>query len=351
MTVRRSDDYIRARRLLTGENDPQDVSIEIDTAQLTQEARAIVLGNNRGIYPASLEYLGASWGHGVKYKFAMDAEPEDMEPRSMVMSRLIQEAYATDQRDAEENRLMLQAKEEASVEKQKADVAKAVNGYLANPRNIGRFCDDGRVDIGPYNIGPDSDHFQAVMEAHETRKAAAEELERKQKAEEERIAQERNKLFGEWVEQHGTDNQKARWAMGMLPEQEAIDCMEDVVFAPLDARFERCVPIAKSDFFPLCDDDKEWYELEHSLNPRYETEELKELSADEYEVFAEIKQEIAGNLPSGTTIKFSQRIGTWDCGNKNHPLHEIRRNRMIITTTVGVLTFKRMYAFALKASE
>ena len=352
MTVLRSVDYIRARRLQTGDNDPQEVCIEIDPAELTQDARAIVLEHNKGMYPEKIVCIYGTWGNWASpYKFNLDAEPEEMEPRGAVMSRLIEEAHAANQRDAEEHRLMLQTKQDEAVAKQKAAVTTAIEGYLANPVNIGRLCTDGRVDIGAYSIGTDNEHFQAVMEAHETRKAVAEQLERKQKAEEERITRERNELLGEWVEEHGTDNQKNRWAMGMLPEQEAIDGMTDVVFAPLDARFQQYVPIKKSDFYPLCDNECDWMELDYSPNPKYETEALQELSADEYDVLAEIKQEIAGCLPSGTVVELSQRIGNWDCGNSDHSYHEIRRNRIIVVATVGVLTFKRIYAFELKTSE
>lgn len=115
ITVLRSIDYIRARRLKTGDNDPQEVSIEIDPAELSQDARAIVLENNEGMYPDFIDCISGSWDHGVRYKFAMDAEPEDMEPRGWVMSRLIREAYATDQRDAEEHRLMLQAQSAVAI--------------------------------------------------------------------------------------------------------------------------------------------------------------------------------------------------------------------------------------------
>jgi hypothetical protein len=79
--------------------------------------------------------------------------------------------------------------------------------------------------------------------AEEARKAAA----AKEAAEREAAAAERKAAIDAWLEAKGTENQKARRAAGMFPEEEAVMAMEDEAFAAVPTGFVRFEKITVDD--------------------------------------------------------------------------------------------------------
>ena len=96
-----------------------------------------------------------------------------------------------------------------------------------------------------------------------------------EKKEREREAAEKRKAnqLEEWVLINGTDNQKGRYAIGMLSEEEIIDCIRDQAFAGLCdiTKYKR---IKKSE---VCDCDYDTCEVDFNV------ENAKSLTADEFE--------------------------------------------------------------------
>jgi hypothetical protein len=133
--------------------------------------------------------------------------------------------------------------------------------------------------------------------------------------------------LAEWVGQHGTENQRQRLAAGLLPWQEAYEAAENYLFAPAAAfqlyqRFEIediCLCVRMGDDF--CD-------------PKFQSVDATELTADEWEQFARIKSALPG-------AQFQLREHRAQCKSAENP--EMRRG-VIVKFTMGQLTFKREFA-------
>lgn len=97
--------------------------------------------------------------------------------------------------------------------------------YVMTPQ--GRMLFDATRDVGPARQVPAEAHrrFQADERGRRQRSL---ELRAQQKA----LHEEKKRFVAEWIEAHGTDEQKARQAAGVLPFVEAIDAIADHTFAP-----------------------------------------------------------------------------------------------------------------------
>ena len=106
--------------------------------------------------------------------------------------------------------------------------------YLATDR--GRLLFDADTDESPTRDVP--------LEAH--RRFRADLRARAERNQQERAAQlaiheEKKRVIADWIGAHGSPEQRARQAAGMLPMDEAIEAMTDQAFAPLQglARYKR----------------------------------------------------------------------------------------------------------------
>ena len=144
----------------------------------------------------------------------------------------------------------------------------------------------------------------------------------KKEAEKEAEAEARVAVIAEWVEAHGTENQKARLADGLLPESEIVDAIRDEVFAPMDSmyaghygevggRYEKM----KSSDVCTC----ESYYDEGTCHVVFSVEDATELTAEQYEVIVAARKA----MPKAT-IKARVHIGSGDeCESveKRYSLH------------------------------
>lgn len=92
----------------------------------------------------------------------------------------------------------------------------------------GRVLFDANIDVGPARDVPREAHrrFRADQRA---RKDQARQLRQTQEA----LHAEKKQFLAEWIAEHGTADQQARHAAGVLPMEEAMEAMADVTFSVL----------------------------------------------------------------------------------------------------------------------
>lgn len=129
-----------------------------------------------------------------------------------------------------------------------------------------------------------------------------------------------------WVLQHGTDNQKARQALGLLPEDEVINCIRDQVFLLLTRDgFERYERMTAAD---VC-------ECEYgACDVEFEVDDATELTADQYTSYERIKCSApeAANIQARVHKGKSERCEV-----------TLIRCSVLVTVVVGELTLSREY--------
>lgn len=95
----------------------------------------------------------------------------------------------------------------------------------------GRVLFDANIDVGPAREVPREAHrrFRADQRARRERN-------RQLRQQQEALHAEKKQYLAEWIAAHGTPDQQARHAAGVLPIDEAIEAMTDVAFALLADR-------------------------------------------------------------------------------------------------------------------
>jgi hypothetical protein len=101
--------------------------------------------------------------------------------------------------------------------------------YLATPQ--GRVLFDAKIDLAPAADVPKEAHrrFRADLRATRERNL-------QQRAAQQALHEEKKAFIAEWIAAHGTPDQQARQAAGVLPMDEAIEAMTDEAFAVLADR-------------------------------------------------------------------------------------------------------------------
>jgi hypothetical protein len=100
----------------------------------------------------------------------------------------------------------------------------------------GRLLFDADTDEVPARQIPAEAHTRFRADLRERK-----ERNRQARAEQLAIHEQKKKFIAEWIAEHGTPNQQARQAAGMLPIDDAVEAMADVVFAAAKElpRYER----------------------------------------------------------------------------------------------------------------
>jgi hypothetical protein len=137
--------------------------------------------------------------------------------------------------------------------------------------------------------------------------------------------------LAEWVEQHGTENQRQRLSAGLLPWKEAFDAVEDYLFKPTSS-----FPLyEKFDIGDIC---MCLSRVEgQTCSPKFQSVDAAELTADEWEQFAAIKTAVEG-------AQFQLREHRAQCESATEA--QMRRG-VIVKFSLGQLTFKREFALTL----
>lgn len=148
---------------------------------------------------------------------------------------------------------------------------------------------------------------------------------RERKAEDERAAA----IIAAWVEEHGDESQKARYAEGLLPENEVLDAMRNALFEPL-AGFERFKRLHAEDFC-RCD----WFD-EDSIE--YESGTAESASKREYETLGAIRQ-VAANIQKDAVVELRYHRGECARCEKSKTVKSVR-----VKLRHGPFEFTREYA-------
>jgi hypothetical protein len=135
-------------------------------------------------------------------------------------------------------------------------------------------------------------------------------------------------MLREWIIRNGTDNQRERLAAELLPWKEAFETAEEHYFKPLEGfpLYRRFEP---AEVLCVCEQQGGF-----RCEPKFQSFDATELTADEWEQFARIKSAV----PGGT---FQFREHRAKCATAPEP--EIRRG-VIVKFTLGQLIFKREFA-------
>lgn len=128
-----------------------------------------------------------------------------------------------------------------------------------------------------------------------------------------------------WVATKGTENQKKRHALGLLPVWEVFDGLCNDAFQVLD-RFPRYEP-----------EDTAVCPCKQETCGVVESDKANGLTAEEFEVFNEISKEIKWIHPSATVVALSNLVESADCG------YQFFSKSVLVTVEMGVLDLIRAY--------
>jgi hypothetical protein len=131
-------------------------------------------------------------------------------------------------------------------------------------------------------------------------------------------------MLREWIIRNGSDNQRQRLAADLLPWKEAYESVEAHFFKPLEgfALYQRFDP----DEVPCV--------CEFKCNPKFQSVDAIELTADEWEQFAKVQAVVPG-------AAFQFREHRASCQSSPEP--QIVRRGVIVKFLLGPLTFKREF--------
>jgi hypothetical protein len=158
------------------------------------------------------------------------------------------------------------------------------------------------------------------------------------KAEQEVLAKQRKQANAEkeqrrqdqierWIAEKGTDNQRKRHDLKLLPENEVLDAMRDEAFAVLND-FPRYDKITKREVESAC-------YLEYPNDVDFEVDDAESATADEFDLMERFQQLI----PNAIVIL---RRHTGTCGHDN--CDPVKRASLHVSITVGEIEFTREYA-------
>ena len=220
----------------------------------------------------------------------------------------------------------------------------SLDSYLSEPRWNGRGWSVNDPDYNSHdqNYVP-SDRYTDTMRArmteaqaeaarrNEQRRIEREEREKREEEEREKkereaqaLAEARTAQIAEWIAEKGTDNQKGRAALNLLPEDEILDAMRDEAFAALDG-FDRYEEIKKGDL---------GHEEYCASGVSCDVFDAGELTADQFDRFDAIRKAI----PSAAV---SALVHSCKCQGCDATLD---RDSVRVTLTVGSITFSREYS-------
>lgn len=183
--VIRSPEYVRARRLATGSNIPDQVSADVEVAQLGEQVRSLLLDGNRGCYPESLQILMSREGLVGDYMYTSvsevhaDIEAEALTPA--LASALIGQAIEAKRAELaaqtvreEEARAAQEAAEAEQCEIERAAIA----AFLADPEARPTRRDSGEplwIALGDVRVRVGSDRYPEFRAEALRREAADQE--------------------------------------------------------------------------------------------------------------------------------------------------------------------------------
>jgi len=169
-------------------------------------------------------------------------------------------------------------------------------------------------------------------------KAARDKADAEEKAEKERLKAEKEagkqRQIAAWVAAHGTDNQKKRAALNLLPREEVVDAMRAAAFAPLDEfpRYEKLTPQDVPCWCSEYDDD--------APHAKFSTEDAETATADQFDLLERIQT----LLPAAQVTLRVHRGWCTECETPDDEDGNVERYSIRVAITVGAFNFTREYA-------
>lgn len=141
-----------------------------------------------------------------------------------------------------------------------------------------------------------------------------------------------------WLNDHGTESQKARFAEGFLPDEELWNAIRDWAFLPLQdlPRYER---LKIQDVHHT--DDCDMYDRE-SCSADYDVNDATALTADEYERLKTVRQ-LARACPIDTEVVARLHTATPACARES-ATYVVRRLGVLVSGSFAGRPLSREYA-------
>lgn len=204
----------------------------------------------------------------------------------------------------------------------------ATRCYINTPAGQMRF--DVTVDDGPARdvVREALRRFRADVKAAEERRART-------TAEHERRHRERKAAVDNWVSQHGSTDQQARHAAGLLPVREVVDIITDQTFERLAGR-----SVYRSDGYDhLQRHAREWSGNPDLIIPRREFLDFGGLAHSATAAQWTRVQEFQGAVP-GADVRLHRREYIW---KRHSELPILRHFTILVTKQVGPFVLRREY--------
>jgi hypothetical protein len=197
-----------------------------------------------------------------------------------------------------------------------ADKINAVNARIAELRKEKKEKEDARK----------------ALKKEQDEKAAAEKAAAEKGKEEKQLR--KKEQIASWVEKNGTDNQKKRLSVNLLPDDEIIDAIRDEAFASM-SDFPRYEKLTSFDVDCLCGEYDE-------KKATFSADDSSSATAEQFDLIEKIKT----LLPSA---QITLRVHTAYCERCNEDDDvdsdgEIKRYSLKVGLTVGEFYFTREYA-------
>lgn len=347
ISVQKSPEWLKAQRLATGQNVCGREDREIDTCQLSETSRATLLAADDE-YQTSYSRLGYSsscesfhlGSYGNYVQFASDCYLADIPSGEWpgFVDALLADSVATILTRHQENAARYEqekAERERMAAERNAKLADAIAAFMQNPdarcsatdtRPI-HWCEIDGLRIDRTDPGWDTLRDEVHRRQDADNVKAAREAQRRNDSLSTQIA--------EWVQQNGTDSQKARLAASLLPDDEIIEAIRREALQPLDD-FPRYQKLTSSEVRALCN-DRTGEDVEFSCSP------ATEATDEQFRKLVEISDRIQCMYPDAT-VTLRRHVGEWDCGDDSHPLHVVVRYGVYVYVAINEVNATAEYA-------
>lgn len=223
--------------IMAGRAEYGEREIEIDPAKLNEEERKILADASEKYY---LDYVGVGYSpNDCPIAPKLSGAETDEEIAHIVLAWRAEVMSWLEKDSAKKEIEKKEREEKEKIEKQQK-IDDMVQRYIEAPVNA--LVEDTIAAVGAtwgwqtenMLADPRTRKKQELVEQEKSRlKIEKQKQHEAEKIEEENKKQRRNEQIKNWVETHGTQNQQERYAAGLLPEDEAINGLRDLAFAPL----------------------------------------------------------------------------------------------------------------------
>ena len=330
--ILRSKEFLAREMVATSKNLQAELTFEVEPAALSPEMRELIITLN-GRYPDTLSYIaytkvGKIRRHGDsqfegKLFFHADLNKEGLDP-VLTTEYVVGKALAKLETEIAPA-LVQKAEEEA------AELNAAIDEFLENTARQARDV-ESKLVVFDWNRRVDETHPRfAALYAEATRRQdeakAAKKAAEAAKLDEEKL---RAATIDEWVATNGTENQKGRHALRLLPKDEVLNAIRADLFLPLIdlPKYEKitCKEISCSceHYAPECE---------------FFAGAADEVGPADYDALAAVKK-----LLPGAAVELRKHAGYCKtCYQNDLDDGQVTRMSMLVTVSHGGHTFSREY--------